>query len=162
MCNIPGVLWINNVLQGLVGTDVSLTWLTTVPTTLVPVPASVGTWSVLQTVCVLVKCSTLNQSKYHLLFSVISDVMVLSILVDACVTSFSCGFIKHELIFMPLVGDGGIYWNHCVHLSFCQSVWFYRLFITKLGMVVYYHEAECLEEKNVLLSSRSQSQRGLL
>ena len=35
-------------------------------------------------------------------------------------------------------------------------------FLTKLGMVVYYHEAMCHAEKIGSLSSMSRSQRGLL
>ena len=51
----------------------------------------------------------------------------------------------------------GVYRNHSVRLSSCPSVrfcpdnnsWTTQSFLTRLGMLVYYHGAECLAEKMV-------------
>ena len=62
----------------------------------VPTLISVGICLALQTVCVLVTASTLDQSTYHFSFNDMPGVMVLAILVDV-IQQFLHEFMKHEL-----------------------------------------------------------------
>ena len=67
-----------------------------------------------------------------------------------------------ELVIPPLykLGEGGVYWNYSTSLSVLSSClcvqscphdisWTTELFLTKLGMEVYYHETMCHAEKLV-------------